>query len=357
MSNNKTRIAVLFPGALGDFICLLPALQLLGADAQIDIFAKTEFGDIVSRNLQVHSLERHEISRLFVAGGASEPRVRDFFSPYERIYSWMASSQPVFAAEMAAMAHGRAQLFPFRDADAATHQMNYYLSCLGFTSDQYRSVTIPLRSDALRWREEFWNRYALNKKPVLILAPGSGAREKNWPVKYFAAVAGWWREHARGEVVVIIGPVEEERGGFGSLTNECILARNLSLAQVAAILCCGDAYIGNDSGITHLAALLGISTVAVFGPSDALRWAPNGPDVAVLSRNLACSPCNREVMKRCPHRGCLTALLPRNVIEQLENFNSVANLTRARSGTTVLFGGPAKSMGEIAGQGRMRVQH
>ncbi len=336
MSVQMPRIAVFFPGALGDFICLLPALHALGRDARIDIFAKSEFADLVPKDYRVHALERYEIARLFVAGGACEPRVRDFFSSYDHIYSWMASSQRVFAAEMAAAAPGRARLFPFRAPDSTTHQVDYYLSCLGFVRDQWQPAGIELRSSALRWREEFWHRHALNGKRVLILAPGSGAREKNWPVRNFTAVARWWRERVCGEVIFVTGPVEEERGGFESLADEFILVGKLTLARVAALLCRGDVYIGNDSGVTHLAAFLGLPTVAVFGPSDALRWAPHGPKVLILSRNAACSPCSVDVMKRCPHRECLMGLLPGAVIEQLEKFAGVATLTRQGAESKVL---------------------
>ena len=129
---NKPRIAVLFPGALGDFVCLIPALHALAKNAQLEVFAKTEFADIVPRDIPVGTLERYEINRLFVAGGAFERRVRDFFSPYERIYSWTGSGLPVFAGELGAVAAGRARLFAFRGANSTTHQADYYLSCLGF---------------------------------------------------------------------------------------------------------------------------------------------------------------------------------------------------------------------------------
>ena len=324
----KSPIAVFFPGALGDFICLLPAIHALGKEAQVDIFAKAEFAEIVSQNFQIRTLECYEINRLFVVGGASEPRVRDFFSTYKRIYSWMASGQPVFAGELAAAAPGRARLFAFRGPNPATHQAEYYLSCLGLSIDREQGAGIPLRSDALRWSEEFCNRHALNNKSVLILSPGSGAREKNWPVEYFATVARWWRKRTCGEVIVLLGPVEEERRGFDLLVDEFIPARNLRLAQVAALLCRGDVYLGNDSGITHLAAFLGRPTVAVFGPSEAMRWAPRGPKVLLLSRGVACSPCKTDEIKRCPHRKCLTGFFPERVIEELEKFDKVATLTR-----------------------------
>jgi ADP-heptose:LPS heptosyltransferase len=332
---NKPRIAILFPGALGDFICLLPALHALAEDAQLEIFAKTEFADIVSADMRVRALERYEINRLFVAGAALEQRVSDFFSPYERIYSWMGSGQPVFAGELAAVVPRRARLFAFQGADPALHQADYYISCLGLSKVSPRTLNIPLRPEALLWREQFWDWHGLNEKAVLVLAPGSGAKEKNWPAAYFAAIVRWWRGRTGGEAIVLLGQAEQERGGLEHLADGFISARNLNLAQVAALLRRADLYLGNDSGISHLAAAVGAPAVALFGPSDRRRWSPRGPKFTLLSLEVACSPCGIDMMKSCPHRNCLNEFLPENVIGKLEKLEEVANLTRLRAGIRV----------------------
>ncbi|MGH7930082.1 MAG: glycosyltransferase family 9 protein, partial [Candidatus Binatia bacterium] len=234
-----------------------------------------------------------------------------------------------------AVAPGRVRLFAFRGADPTTHQAEYYLSCLGFAQHKLPAVTIPLRPDAVNWSAAFWQHFALEEKPVLVMAPGSGAREKNWPAPYFAAVGRWWRKRSGGEVVVLLGPVERERGGFDKLAEDFIAARNLNLAQVAALLSRGDLYFGNDSGITHLAAVLGVPTVAVLGPSDPQRWAPRGPKVSLLSLGVACAPCDMEAMKACPHHQCLLDFSPLKVIGELEKINEVVTLTRGGVRITV----------------------
>jgi ADP-heptose:LPS heptosyltransferase len=332
---NKPRSAVLFPGALGDFICLLPALQALARTTRVEIFAKTEFAEIVPQDIPIRALERYEINRLFVAGGSLERRVRDFFSPYHSVYSWMGSRQPVFAGELGAAAPGGVRLFAFRAADSALHQADYYLACLGFCPSDCGALIIPLHPEARGWSQKFWDRHALNKRAALVMAPGSGAREKNWPATYFAAVARWWRERTGGEVVILLGPVEEERGGFEALADNFITARNLNLAEVAALLSRADIYLGNDSGTTHLAAALGTPTVALFGPSDARTWAPRGAKVSVLSLGVVCSPCAHEVMTRCPHRQCLMDFFPEKIVNELEHFVETATLTWGGSGIKV----------------------
>jgi ADP-heptose:LPS heptosyltransferase len=59
-------------------------------------------------------------------------------------------------------------------------------------------------------------------------------------------------------------------------------ARDLAVGELAALLARCSGYVGNDSGVTHLAGLLGIPTLALFGPTDPARWAPLAPRVRVV---------------------------------------------------------------------------
>jgi ADP-heptose:LPS heptosyltransferase len=185
------------------------------------------------------------------------------------------------------------------------------------------------------WCENYWVRQSLMGKAVLVLAPGSGSREKNWPVTSYSAISEWWRQRTEGAVVVLVGPVEEERGGLDLLLSRAVVARKPTLAQAAALLARSDLYLGNDSGISHLAAAVGVPTVALFGPTDARQWAPRGETVTHLSRDVECSPCEIPVMKRCSQRKCLTSFYPMDVITQLEKLAEVATLTRGGSGVKV----------------------
>jgi len=327
-TTENQRLCVLFPGALGDFICCLPAMQVLARKGKVDVFARSEFAGIVADDLTVHSLERREIAELFSAGGAADERVRSVFGDYAAVYSWMGSAQPDFVRRLQAASNGRARIFPFRPSQAECHQTEYYFRCLHDGDSIIPDPLLSLRQDAIAWREDFWARHALSQRPVLVLAPGSGAREKNWAEDSFVAVAEWWRDRTNGAVVVLIGPVEEERGVALRLQNLGVLACGLDLAQAAALLVGGDVYIGNDSGITHLAAASGIRTVALFGPSDPRQWAPRGSKVAILTRHQVCSPCATATMKSCAHRRCLTSLDAAQVIAVLAQLPEVATLTR-----------------------------
>jgi ADP-heptose:LPS heptosyltransferase len=329
------RALIIFPGALGDFLCFLPALRTLSHDKGIDLLAHSEFADLVPSSVRVGSLERYEIRRLFVPGCAQEKRLCDFFRSYSSIFSWMGSGQTTFVQQLNELSQGRACVFPFQPAQVGLHQSEYYLACIGDRPLEIGKVEIALKPEAVAWSERYWQEHFLKGKPVMALAPGSGALEKNWPDAGFRAVADWWCRRTCGAVVVILGPVEEERGDYTALRQGAVIARSLNLGKLAALLARCDLYVGNDSGVSHLAAALGVVTAVLFGPSNPARWAPRGKNVTVVTQNLECAPCEISTMKGCPHRKCLTTLEPGYVIKQLAGLAEKLTLTRGGVGITV----------------------
>ena len=84
------------------------------------------------------------------------------------------------------------------------------------------------------------------------------------------------------------------------------------------------AYVGNDSGVSHLAAALGVPTVAVFGPTDPNVWAPRGPSVHTVRGSAPCAPCNPRERRACARSRCLEAISTYGVVDVLWNVLSAA---------------------------------
>jgi ADP-heptose:LPS heptosyltransferase len=122
----------------------------------------------------------------------------------------------------------------------------------------------------------------------IAIHPGSGGAYKCWPVQHFAAVTqALWQYKV--SVLLLSGPAEQERlakllGLLPTPPDQSLshVLVDVPLLEVACQLQHCQHYLGNDSGLTHLAAMLGIPTVALFGPSDPLIWQPVGPSVTVL---------------------------------------------------------------------------
>jgi ADP-heptose:LPS heptosyltransferase len=121
----------------------------------------------------------------------------------------------------------------------------------------------------------------------IVIHPGSGGRAKCWPLERFMDVADALNDH---EIRWMLGPAECERDpdlharlkgriqhrGESLIIDEDLF--NAARQPAGAAL-----YLGNDSGMTHLAAALGIRTVAVFGPTDPRVWRPLGEHVQIIA--------------------------------------------------------------------------
>lgn len=324
------RICAIFPGALGDFLCFLPALRTLLGLGSVDLYARREFACLLPDSITVRSLNSSEVTALFQARSDHCDKVLERWKQYDAVYSWHGSGHPEVMHRLRNLTRDHAHFFRFRPLRFSGHQSDYYLACLpsqpAVAYEQEKLIAI--REDARRWAEQFWLEHALNDRPILALGPGSGAREKNWSAEFFLEAAQWWRGVTEGEILVLIGPVERERGELGQLPGACLDPGQLSLGHVTALLERSLVYLGNDSGISHLAGAVGVRTVVLFGPTEPRQWAPRGRNVLVLRKGLACSPCNDELIKTCPHHACLLDLRPREVIAALAALPEVVTLTR-----------------------------
>jgi ADP-heptose:LPS heptosyltransferase len=113
-----------------------------------------------------------------------------------------------------------------------------------------------------------------------------------------------------------------------------LIVRDVDLAQVAALIQRSDIYVGNDSGITHLSAALGVSTIALFGSTDARKWRPRGTRVTVVQPNAGqAGPGGR--VNQTGEAVALDQLGPAQVIASIEKAREVASLTRWGVGITV----------------------
>jgi ADP-heptose:LPS heptosyltransferase len=77
-------------------------------------------------------------------------------------------------------------------------------------------------------------------------------------------------------------------------------------------------FIGNDSGISHMAAALDLPTLVIFGPTNPKVWSPRGRKAFVVHRGTHCSPCTHEEFFQCKDSECLKAVEVKEVLEGLK---------------------------------------
>jgi lipopolysaccharide heptosyltransferase II len=202
----------------------------------------------------------------------------------------------------------------------APHQVERYLQVLEMTGDAPGPVLIA--SEA----EQEAAKSSLDGDDFIGIVTGARHPTKTWPVRHTAALAD--RCHAKGYRVALLGGGED-----GSLTGAVVNSMKTepdyvriggSLGQLAGILSRCRAVISPDSGPAHMAGALGVPVVAVFGPTSPDRWAPRGPRVKVVRRELACAPCSNHGGASCPvdTLECMNDLDPEEVWKGLSELLS-----------------------------------
>jgi heptosyltransferase-3 len=294
------RVLVIFPGALGDLMCLMPALSAISRrhpGASVELMARLELARLAAgRSVVVrrHSIDAREVGELFAdetAGGA-----RRFFGDFDRVYSFFASDDARFRARLAAAIDGEVSFHPFRPGGEG-HVSAGYLRAIGEASSPMDARLEPTPNDlaaALRVLAES----KCDGSNLILIFPGSGSPGKNWPADKFAALAYELSLSSRASVAVVLGPAETSIEPIFPEAGVPVL-RDLDLPTVAAIARLAAAFVGNDSGVSHLAAAVGAAGVVIFGPTDPARWRPMGPggdaSVRILRREPIDSIEVREV--------------------------------------------------------------
>ncbi len=286
MTTKQARILVLRGGAIGDFILTLPALHALRRrwpDAYIELIGYPHIADLaVTAGIvnRVQSLERAEISRFF----SRRPEFPDdqvaFIRSFDIIVSYLHDSDGLVKDNLL-LAGGRTVLYgsPIVTEGHAVEFLMRPLASLAIYPEN-EICQLALGDTAAQAGRRLLMESGVKRDPV-VLHPGSGSRRKNWPVDRFMDVARRLRD--KRDVCFLLGEADHSiekplRNGRSDIP----LIMNLDLQQVAALLSASSLYVGNDSGITHLASALGLPGVALFGPSDPARWGPRGARMRIL---------------------------------------------------------------------------
>ena len=165
--------------------------------------------------------------------------------------------------------------------------------------------------------QRFEDSLGLQEQGPMLIHPGTGSRRKRWAVDNFIAVARNMREMNGEKVVFLLGPAESDllpaikkrvEGRF-----QIHQLRHLS--EVMTFMKAAACFIGNDSGLAHLAAIMGVPTVAIFGPSSPKRWRPLGKAVTVLRGAADCAPCFEIAKTNCDEPLCLSGVSVDMVLE------------------------------------------
>ncbi|HEX5219317.1 MAG TPA: glycosyltransferase family 9 protein [Verrucomicrobiae bacterium] len=284
MSSPRGKILVIRGGAIGDFILTLPAiaalrqqfpevhLEVLGYPHIVQL---AEAGGLVNR---VQAIEARGLAGFFARNGELSEDLCDYFSDFNIIVSYLYDPDEIFKMNIARCSPAQFIVGPHRPDEAAdVHATEAFLKPLErlaiFGADQVPHLSLVV--------DESIARHA----PTIALHPGSGSERKNWSETNWTRLFRELIDQSTFNLLLVGGEAEGDRlANYARVlpAERVRVARSLPLKELARQLkdCAG--FIGHDSGITHLAAAVGLPTLALWAETNMDIWRPLGNNVVLL---------------------------------------------------------------------------
>ena len=291
MSAIKPKILVIRGGAIGDFILTLPAFAALRRQfpqAHLEVLGYPHIAQLaVAGGLadRVQPIEARGLAGFFARGGTLEQDLMDYFSEFDLVISYLYDPDEIFKTNVGRCLVKQFIVGPHRpDETERRHATQVYLKPLErlaiFDADPVPrlSITPQLLGAAKRSKDGS----TLNQ---LVLHPGSGSEKKNWPEAKWAGLSQQIMATTRWNLLLVGGEAEGERLrrlAAALPPARCAIAQGLPLAELAQRIQSGAAFVGHDSGITHLAAAVGLPCVVLWADTLEEVWRPQGESLAVL---------------------------------------------------------------------------
>ena len=292
------KILIIHSGGIGDLLMALPAMRVFRhafPSATLEMMGRPERLALVAHDLRaglLHSIDRAGMAYFYAEDASLPPGLGAFFSSFGAVFLFGGAGGNLLAKNVKRAGAGRViSIPPFPPGELRVHVSDYLVQSLGREGIEGENACVPLQlpQEALTAAQGFFADWGAREGArILAIHPGSGSPGKNWPPGNFARVADWAAE--RAGILLLSGPAERGADEIRKAMKKAgpFVADNLPLTRLAGVLKWSRAYLGNDSGITHLAASLGVPTVAIFGPTDPAVWGPRGVAVRILyARNLS----------------------------------------------------------------------
>jgi ADP-heptose:LPS heptosyltransferase len=277
----RGKILVIRGGAIGDFILTLPVLAALRRQfpqARLELLGYSHIAQLaLASGLadEIRSIEARPLASFFARGGNLDAALQEFFSSFAIIVSYLYDPDEIFQANVAHCSKAQFIAGPHRpDERAGLHATEFFLKPLERLAI-FDADTVP--------------RLSLNAEPAtlnqLALHPGSGSERKNWPEAKWAALMRQLSRTTQRNFLLVGGEAEEDRLARLSASlpkSRFQRAENLPLAELAQRLAACSAFIGHDSGISHLAAAVGLPTLVLWGDTVEAVWRPQGERVQIV---------------------------------------------------------------------------
>jgi len=286
------KILIIRGGAIGDFILTLPvfaAVRQHFPHTRLEVLGYPHIAKLALAAGLAHemrSIEARSLSGFFARNGKLDAALEEYFASFAIIISYLYDPDKIFQTNIARCSRAQFIAGPHRPEEkAGLHASEVFLRPLErlaiFDADPVPRLTIAQRlvtpSGALPTSG--------GREGIVALHPGSGSERKNWPEAKWADLLRELARTTTRQLLLVGGEAEEERLARLAKVlpgSRLQLARNLPLPVLAQHLTACQAFIGHDSGITHLAAAVGLPAVVLWGESVEALWRPQGQKLIIL---------------------------------------------------------------------------
>ena len=288
LNSFRGKILVIRGGAIGDFILTLPAIAALRQafpSAHIEVLGYSHIVELaVAGGLadQARSIDARPLAAFFARNGELGEDMRDYFSEFDLIISYLYDPDMIFQTNVGRCSPAQFIAGPHRPEEkAGIHATKLYLRPLErlaiFDADPVPRLRIAAGPNKAAPKPE--------ESPTLALHPGSGSEMKNWPEERWAELVEWLMNETRFNLLMVGGEAEGER--LQSLSAalppaRTRVAQNQPLRELAGMLTGCSGFIGHDSGISHLAAAVGLPGLLLWGNTAEGIWRPPSEQVVLV---------------------------------------------------------------------------
>ena len=277
----ENKILVIRGGAIGDFILTLPVLSALRSQfpqARLEVLGYPHIAQLaLAGGLvdDVRPIESRALAGFFARDGDLDGTLQSYFSTFAIIVSFLYDPDGIFQTNVARCARAQFIVGPHRpDETAGLHATEVFLK--------------PLERLAIFDADPVPRLHLNSSLPTLnqlALHPGSGSERKNWPEANWTELMRRLAAETPLQFLLVGGEAEGDRlPRLAQLlpAARCEIFASQPLVEVARRLSQCAGFVGHDSGITHLAAAVGVPTMALWGPTPEAVWAPRGERVTIL---------------------------------------------------------------------------
>ena len=293
------KILMIRGGAIGDFILTLPALAALRQNfpqSRLEVLGYPHIAQLaLAGGLvdHVRSIDAGPMAGFFARNGSLDASLQEYFHSFSVIISYLYDPEEVFQANVARCTKAPFLAGPHRpDETAGLHATKVFLRPLErlaiFDSDPVPRLRMKEGSgneNTGRQGEGGIGGSFCPSSASLALHPGSGSERKNWPETKWAELLHQLIGATALRLLLVGGEAEGERLARlaqGLPRSRIQVAKSLPLTELARRLSECAAFVGHDSGITHLAAAVGLPALVLWGDSAEAIWRPQGRRLNIL---------------------------------------------------------------------------